>query len=121
MPCYKDLALTGLPNGVIRGSHLARTRGSQSTPDFRTWDPAHTVDTAKQTELRNVEVLRRSAQQHILRSGAQQPRLRADPSMEESCWFRTLDSNRLPPSQMSLGRRGYAEALGVTLKLPGDW
>ncbi|CAE8724558.1 unnamed protein product, partial [Polarella glacialis] len=109
MPCYKDLALSSLDSGVVRGSVLVRNRGERSTPDFRTWDPAHVVETAKSTELRNIEILQRAGERHLLRCGKTATRpmqLKCEVGMEESRWLRPIGLNSRAPSQMTIGRRG---------------
>mmetsp|Transcript_9866 Transcript_9866/g.26914 ORF Transcript_9866/g.26914 Transcript_9866/m.26914 type:complete len:111 (+) Transcript_9866:86-418(+) len=102
MPCYKDLAhshldTTGFGIGVVRGSHLIRTRCSRQTasaPDLAAWDPSRTVAAARQAEHRNAEVLSRSAQLHLQRSGPP-PGLRSSARLEESGFLRTVGGGPL--------------------------
>mmetsp|Transcript_47829 Transcript_47829/g.84192 ORF Transcript_47829/g.84192 Transcript_47829/m.84192 type:complete len:109 (-) Transcript_47829:59-385(-) len=101
MPCNKDLALAALPNGVVQGSALVwssyRLGVSRSSPDLRTWDPSHTRSHGKLHEFGHHDVLRRSAERHLLRPG-QPAALRCDPTMEESRWFRRLQHPDATPA-----------------------
>mmetsp|Transcript_5859 Transcript_5859/g.14881 ORF Transcript_5859/g.14881 Transcript_5859/m.14881 type:complete len:119 (-) Transcript_5859:7-363(-) len=108
MPCYKDLCWAPVPGGFIRGSHhipQRGARGASNPPDFRTFDPSHTVGLAKEQELRHAEVLRRSAERHLQRNGHTLPTmLRGDAGLEESRYIRRLHPDAGLVSQVTLGR-----------------
>mmetsp|Transcript_79454 Transcript_79454/g.207192 ORF Transcript_79454/g.207192 Transcript_79454/m.207192 type:complete len:120 (-) Transcript_79454:70-429(-) len=113
MPCYKDLAHCALPSGQVRGSTLIRQRNASSVPDLRAMDPAFVAGTAKQASMQHAEVLRLSAERHILRCGVQ-PRLQAHHHMEESRWHRRLHPSLPPPCSLTVGGRGSSQ-FDVTL------
>eukprot|EP00930_Biecheleria_cincta_P090394 TRINITY_DN79762_c0_g1_i1.p2 TRINITY_DN79762_c0_g1~~TRINITY_DN79762_c0_g1_i1.p2 ORF type:complete len:121 (-),score=23.57 TRINITY_DN79762_c0_g1_i1:58-420(-) len=120
MPCYKDLALSSLDSGVVRGSVLIRNnRGARSSPDLRTWQPSHVVETAQLAELRHAEVLRNAAQRHLLRTTKQQvPKLMCEAGLEESAWLRRISPDYPPPSKASLGRSRGGCGRDATAEIP---
>mmetsp|Transcript_63836 Transcript_63836/g.99454 ORF Transcript_63836/g.99454 Transcript_63836/m.99454 type:complete len:108 (-) Transcript_63836:26-349(-) len=105
MPCHKDLGMRGLDNGVVLHSSLIWTSnrtGNRSVPDLRTWDPGTTRKQGKKAEMRHVDILRQSAERHIMKCGQSMPKLH-NTNLEESRWHRRIAQDAPPVSKLALG------------------